>query len=205
MRLFRFRNSEQDSELEKALRGVPFSGGVKFSYNGQGKDKDKDKPATSLVYLLSVDVQNGIGYGSFIIGGKLAEAQIVFSRKNNFLSKEYFKLDLSGVLVKENGLQEGTLYFPLKLTELFLIVGNQKEEKFVPHEGSPFLTFGIEGLQGLYPLILVSETEECLKCKGLYKARDGTLLTYDHHQPVRPSDQEVREVLRAHLKVSSSD
>ncbi len=202
MGLFKFRNREQDSELEKALHGVPFSVDVKFSYNGQGNEKDK--PVTSLVYLLPVDVQNGIGYGSFIIDGKLAEASIGFSRKNNFLSKEYFRPDLNGALVKENGPQDGTLYLPLRLTELVLVISEQKEGKFVPCEGSPFLMFGIEGLQGIYPLILVSETEDGMRCKGLYKTKDDQLLTYNLSS-MRPSDQEVKRVLRAHLKVKSPD
>lgn len=38
MGLFTFRHSERDSELEKALQGVPFGGDIKFSYTGQGKE-----------------------------------------------------------------------------------------------------------------------------------------------------------------------
>ncbi|MEK6846493.1 MAG: hypothetical protein AABY26_07055 [Nanoarchaeota archaeon] len=202
MGLFKFRNREQDSELEKALYGVPFSGDVQFSYNGKGPEKDK--VVTSPVYLLQVDVQNSVGYGCFIISGKVAEALVGFSRKNNFLSKEYFRPDLKGNLVKENGPQDGTLYLPLKLTDLVLAIGITTDGKFVPHVGSPVPLFGIEGIQGTYPLILVSETEEGIKCKGLYKAKDGQLLTYDH-QPMRPLDQEIKTILNAQLNVKFSD
>ena len=63
MGLFTSRHSERDSELEKALLGVPFSGDIKFIYDGQGKEKDKT--TTSPVYLLPLDAHDKIIYGYF--------------------------------------------------------------------------------------------------------------------------------------------
>ncbi|MBI4738988.1 AAA family ATPase [Candidatus Woesearchaeota archaeon] len=193
MGLFTFRHSERDSELEKALQGVPFGGDIKFSYSGRGKEKDKE--TTSPVYLLPVDANNGIVYGYFTIDGKLAEVPIGFLRKNNFLSKEHFRPALDGSMVKENGPVESVLYLPLKLTDLVSAIGVETEGKFVPREGSPFSLFGVEGTQGSYPLIFVSETEEMIICKGLYKSKDGQLLSYNH-KGMRHADKPIRDFLR---------
>lgn len=193
MALFTFTHSEQDSELEKALLGIPFSDDLKFSYNGQGKEKDKK--VSSPVYLLPVDAHNDVVYGYFTIDGKLAEVPIGFLRQNNFLFKEYFRLKLEGTLVKEERVHEAKLYLPLKLTDLLIALEKQKEEKFVLDEGSPFLSFGIDGAQGVYPLILVSETETEIICKGMYKNEGGLLSSYDH-QIKRPSDKPIREFLK---------
>lgn len=193
MGIFTFKHSEQYSELEKALQGVPFSEDIKFDYSGQGTEKDK--VITSPVYLLPVDAYDNVVYGHFTIDGKLAEVPIGFLRRINFLFKEHFRPQLNGNLVKEDRPNDGTIYLPMKLTDLLLKIGVQKEGTFVLYEGSPFSIFGVEGSQGKYPLILVSETEERIMCKGLYKAKDDLLLTYDH-QGMRPSDKQIREVLR---------
>lgn len=192
MALFTFTHSEQDSELEKALQGIPCSNDLTFSYNGQGKEKDKQ--VSSPVYLLPVDAHNNVVYGYFTIDGKLAEVPIGFLRQNNFLFKEYFRLNLEGTVGKEERIHEAKLYLPLKLTDLLLALGEQKEEKFVPVEGSPFQLFGVEGAQGAYPLILVSETEKGIICKGIHKEK-GLLSSYEH-QTRRPSDKQIREFLK---------
>ncbi len=193
MGLFTFRYSERESELEKALQGIHFGREVRFGYSGQGKEQQKQ--TTSPVYLLPLDVHNGVIYGYFMLDEKLVEVPIGFLRRNNFLFKEHFNPNLDGNLVKENGSRERTLYLPLKLTDLVMDIGIEKDEKWVAHEGSPFPLFGVEGSQGTYPLILVSETEERIICKGMYKQKGGQLSTYDH-QAMRSSDQQVREVLK---------
>ena len=193
MGLFTFKHSERDSELERVLQGIPFSGEVRFSYSGRGEEKDK--ATTSSVYLLPVDAHNNVVYGYFTIDGKLAEVPIGFSRKKNFLSKEQVRLSLDGGIVKQNISDDGILYLPLKLTNLVMIIGQQMENKFVPHEGSPFPVFGVEGTQGSYPLIFVSETEERIICKGLYTEKDGKLISYNH-QAMRPADKSIRDFLR---------
>ena len=192
MGLFTSRHSERESELEKALQSVPFGGEIKFSYDEQGKDKEK---GTSPIYLLPVDAHGGIVYGYFTMDGKLAEVPIGFLRRNNFLSKDYFRPSLNGSTVKQNAPDDGVLYLPLKLTDLVMAIGGEKEGKFVPFEESPFPLFGVEGPQGIYPLILVSDTEERIMCKGLYKAKDGQLLSYNH-QGMRPADKPIRDFLR---------
>ncbi len=193
MGLFTFRHSERESELEKALQSVPFGGEVKFSYNGQGTEKEK--AVTSPIYLLPVDAHGGVIYGYFMMDGKLAEVPIGFLRRNNFLSKDHFRPSLDGSMVKQNAPDDGVLYLPLKLTDLVLAVGSETEGKFVPKDGSPFPMFGVEGAHGIYPLIFVSDTEERIMCKGLYKAKDGQLSSYNH-QVMRPADKPIRDFLR---------
>lgn len=199
---FTFMHSERDSELEKALQGVSFSGKVEFgyfSYERGGNDKGEagkvGKETTSPVYLLPVDANGDTVHGYFTLDDKLAKVPIGLLRRNNFLSTEHFRITLEGSLVEENSLNDGTIYLPVRITDLVLNIGREREGKFIPNEGSPFLIFGVEGPQGVYPLILVSETEEGMMCKGLYKAKGGQLLTYDH-QEIRPPDETVREILR---------
>ena len=194
MGLFTFEHSEQYSELEKALQGVPFSGEVRFSYSGRKGEKDKE--TASPVYLLPVDAHNKVIYGYFIIDGKLAEVPLGFSRKNNFLSVEHFRLHLNGEVIKENESCKGVLHLPLKLTDLVLDVGAKKEGQWVNWDGSPFSVFGVNGSQGIYPLIFVSDAEEGIMCKGLYKTKDRQLASYDH-QGMRPSDEKVKKILEA--------
>lgn len=192
MALFSFNHGEQESELEKALEGIPFSGNILFEYHGKGTEKDKK--TTTPVYLLPVDAHNDVVYGYLMFDGKLAEVPIGFLRQKNFLFKEYFGLNLEGNLVKEGRVHEAKLYLPLKLTDLLLALGEQKEEKFVPIEGSPFQLFGVEGAQGAYPLILVSETEKGIICRGMHN-EGGLLSSYDY-QIRRPSDKQIREFLK---------
>lgn len=189
MGFFTFKYSQSDSELEKALQGLQFCGDLNFRYTGCGKDKDKI--TVPPVYLLPVDVHDNNIYGYFSIDGKLGEVQLGFSRKKNFLSKEYFKLNVNGLPIGEKR-AENRLYLPLKLTDLLLNLVTIDNGKEIPTEGFPFSAFGVEGLRGRYPLILVSETEDRIICKGLYQTKEGQLSSYNHATP----DRAIRNFLQ---------
>jgi hypothetical protein len=193
MKFFTFNHGETESALERALLSTPFSGEIKFNYTGTVKNKDT--ATASSVYLLPVDSHEGVIYGYFTIDGKLAEVPIGVLRKNNFLFKEHFRPSLNGGIVKQNKPDEGILYLPLKLTDLVLALGEPKEGTFVPHEGSPFSVFGIEGSQGVQPLIFVSETENGIMCRGIYNDKDRQLSTYEHNG-MRIADKTIRDFLR---------
>lgn len=205
MAIFTFRHSEQNSDLEKALQGIPFSGNIVFSYDGGQKTETKE--TATPVYLLSLDVHDTVSYGYFIVDGRAAEAPIGFSRKNNFLFKEYFRPDSAGDIVKERQSNEETLYLPLKLTDIITPIGRHVQNKFVPDKGSPFTIMGIDGSKGVYPLFLISETEEGIKCYGFYKGKNGELLTYSHginnsdHNKLRKFLQTLKEGNTAERRV----
>ncbi len=199
MSLFSFRHQERDSELEKALLGIPFSGSLKFGYAGRGKEKSS--PTNSSAYIIPLDAHDKVIYGNFFLDGKLAEVPLGFLRKSIFLFKEPFRFSLEGNLVREERTHDSVLYLPLKRTDLFVGIATGKEDaekegKLAAVEGSPFLVYGLEGQEWTYPLILVAENENGIVCKGLYRAKDGMVAAYDHHR-TKPSDLQLRNFLRA--------
>ncbi len=192
MGLFTTRHSEYDSELERALLGVPFSDALLFDYDGVGKERDKK--TNSPAYILPVEVHGGGVYGHLRVEGKLVEAPIGLSRKTRFFSREQYEFDHDGGLVSTASPQEGALYFPLKLTDLLVTVGITKEGTYTPNDGSPFPVYGIESAQGVHPLIIVSEMEGGIRHKGLYKDKDGKIHSYEQRRG--PSHGQMRDFLR---------
>lgn len=193
MGLFTSKHSERDSELEKALQGVPFSINIVCRFDGMGEEKEQTKETP--VYVLPVDSHGNLVYGFLTMDDKLSEVPIGFFRRQAFLFKQYYRPDLHGGLVEERDSFDSTLYLPLRLTDYATHLGSTKEGKFIRNEGSPFQLFGIEGREGLHPLMLVTETDEGINFKGIYKNKDDKVATFNQFK--RSSDNEVRAFLRA--------
>lgn len=189
---FTFEDSERESQLELALQGVPFSKNIVCKFNGMGENKDQAEETA--VYMLPVDTHNNKVYGFLTIDDKLSKVPIGFSRKKDFSSKEYFRPNKKGSLVKKD-FRNSILYLPLRLTNYASRIGVMKSGKFVYHEGSPFQIYGVEGKEGIHPIMLTIETEEGIKFKGVYKTKDSGISMYGYNLN-RPSGDEMREFLK---------
>lgn len=194
MGLFTREHLEEKTDLEKALQGIPFADKLQFTFNNTGDVKNEQtKPP---VYLLPVDSHAGIVYGSFILEEGLSEAPFGFLRQSSFLSKQYYRPNLTGGLVVENK-AKGVIYLPLKLTSAVIGIGrNDPTAGWVAHEGSPFPVLGVDGREGVYPLMMVAEEESGLSCKGLYLDKEKQLLFYDHLSKIRQPDSAIKEFLK---------
>jgi hypothetical protein len=170
MGIFRSGTAEDEAKLEQILKAIPFASDIEFSYDG------KISPA----YLLPVDSRRDEIFGLFLKEGTLIEVSFGFLQKYSFLQKNRYHLDMDGNLSKAKQNNE-IIYLPLKLTEITLPIGHNKNGKFTPLDGSPFPIYGVEGSNYLYPLICVTETEKGIQSRGIYKNSKGDVLTYTNN------------------------
>lgn len=192
-----------ESDLERVLQGIPFTKYLTAPFDGIKKDRRKtDSP----IYLLPVNSYDEVVVGYCKIDEDLNEIPIGFLHKQMFVKDNYYLLNTDGSLQITEPLREeddtenyitDIIYLPLKLTHLItnLIQKGRWYNTDQIGAGSPFKVLGIEGCNGVYPLVLVSDTEEGLRYKGFFKTLDGKVSTYDYDN-LRVQDKEIKAFLR---------
>ncbi len=204
--VFTFRPHEPESDLERALQGIPFSDQIQNTYSGYGREKEK--LTKSPVYLLLVHVKDNVVHGSFPIDGQLAEAPIGFLRERGFPStKAYYTMNRNLTITKEADPQKTCLYILVQQTKFLNIIGDLNEKgEFIPEEGSPFSILGIHGSNGVHPLLLVYESDGKITTAGLYKTKDDDLMRYNgaNEQLWKISRKQIMEILKGSTSRSSS-
>ncbi len=148
------------SMLEEMLVELPFSGEACIDLlSGNDGENQHQTP----FYMLPVNSIEGMVYGILPAGGELEEARIGFQRRRPFAIVNYFEPTPDG-RIEGVGFDENTLYLPVVPTGHLVKIGRRSE---------PFPVMGIDGSNGIYPLLLASKTEEGMQYKGLYYGRRG--------------------------------
>ncbi|MBT3297911.1 AAA domain-containing protein [archaeon] len=194
MDLFTSKYTERESDLELVIQGLLHSDDVNFQFELKGKEGD-EKYVNSSVYLLPLELYDGMIHGIFKFNDKINEVPIGLTRKMNFLNVNHYLPCLNGSLTKENLMRTDRIYLPLKLTEFMMAIGSTKDGKFVPNENAPFSIYGVDGKKGILPLIFVSENEDGLYCRGIYKSKKEGVVTY-RHNGMRDSDSDIIKVIQ---------
>ena len=159
--------------------------------------EEEDKRESSPVYALFVDVFNAtynLPVGLFNDTEGVINVHVGFSYKKGFLRRDYFELNQWGSLYVPKDAEysygeirevtraprneEVFVYLPLVKTQFFEAIGKHEDGKFTPNEGSPFQILGINGDQGVHPLIIATETAEGIKTRGFCVNAD-TPFTYN--------------------------
>lgn len=190
MGLFTSKNIERESDLEKVIQGLLYSEDVLFTY----KDKSENEVLSS-AYLLPMEYYDEVIKGIIKSDSKIIEAPVAFIRKSFFLKIDYYLPITDGSIRKEDYLRDDYIYLPLRLTDLLLDIGINKNGKFIPNEDSPYQIYGINGKEGILPLVFLTEDETCIRCKGIYKKKDGSVKIYDHDL-LRSEDSDIRRVIQ---------
>ncbi|MBI4151791.1 AAA family ATPase [Candidatus Woesearchaeota archaeon] len=180
MTIFTSRHSEYSSALEKALQGIPLSGEMRITLEKQGENRFIETP----FYIIPVEIYDHHLYGHFVVGGDLVEAPIGFLRKRESLRGEYLEMDTKGNFVLMTEQNKNTLYLPLKATDLELKDG-----------ASTISPFGVEGAQGVYPLVITSETEYGIKTIQLLRDRLGNILQHNG-RPDKSLENQIQNFLK---------
>ncbi|MBI4441298.1 AAA family ATPase [Candidatus Woesearchaeota archaeon] len=199
MGFFTFRDSAKESELEKAVKGIPLSP-VEFSFP-VGDETKKSK-----VYLLPLDcsVTNEIPkrrrirnveellaslpqqvaqvVGQFTIDGKIAQAHIGFSHRKYFVFRKHYMLTPLGELLPTTDCED-VMYLPLRSSDIKVTIGTKKDNVWTPMKGAPFTLLGVQGTEHKYPVMLVTEADGQLHFTGIYIEENGEISTYEHPQP----------------------
>ena len=144
---------DKEKEIERGLKSIAFYENIQLPYT-----KDKNEKVNSPVYLLPLETQGGKILGRFKMDDELVEAEVGFSHKPSFLFKDHYLLNSEGDLEKRKWFLSSMLYLPLKVSEF------SKES---------FKVLGVNGVRGIYPLILLSETDRGTVLRGLYKSGSG--------------------------------
>lgn len=172
------KNSSGESELELAIGSIPWNKDLEFKYDGGGEVK------STPVYILPVEFKKNFVYASFYVNGQFKEAPLGFKHTKNFLSTSFYHLNGLGSPEKVD-YSDKVLYLPLALTNFKSQIGLKVDGKFKPNEGSPYTILGLKGNSEYYPLVLLSQTEDGMKIKGLY-CTEKEVKTYFHSETYSP-------------------
>lgn len=171
MGLIQIHNGEREAELERMLKGIPFSGDMNFQLFTKIPGSENPEKALFPCYLLPLELGDERSSGLFCERDRVAKACVGFYRRILWVS-EHYSFSCSKNLQKEN-MREDTLYLPLQLTSIRTDVTVQKDGKDIPAEGSPYFVYGIRGREGLHPLQSIWEYELGFSLVYLGKSKEG--------------------------------
>ncbi len=132
---------------------------------------------TEQVYILPVELREERAIGYFFLQGQILESRIGFVTQHERMPK-YYHLTIHDNL-REEKKEEGTLYLPLKLTDLLLSVGNPRRQKFIPAKGAPFSIYGIDGTREPHPVLVALKKDNLTSILGLYQNYKRTIGVYE--------------------------
>ena len=189
------------STLEHILNKIPFTDShINFIYSET--EYTKREMINSSVYLLQVKIMGDNVSGCYVLKQETHEVPLIFSRRFNPMVSQtkyftsYFKNYL--YLSESNG-DEKAIKIPLKKTNLLMRTGNLNVDG-PDSSWSPYPILGIEGKKGVYPLVLVHETEKGIECLGICQKK-GNIIFYKHTPGYRPNDDEIKEFLKKRLSI----
>lgn len=184
--------SERNSDLELALKGVRWhrfdsplflSHRIDSSSNKTSETKTSEKinPKKRFypAYVLPFGFFNDVANGFFTNAGFDIEAPIGFqTTTSGFLTTHYSLLaggpNANFGYLSQVEYNELSLFIPLKLTGDFDKVRLISESgKVICNSTSRQRIYGLNGMKGVLPLILVTDTEEGLKCGSIYRTNRG--------------------------------
>ena len=189
---------DEASEIEQVLEAIPISPDIKFTYLNMQKNSKKLWPVSP--YLLLVDDgPMGDPYGAVPLGTKLTYFPLGFTQKVGAGAKVHYQLDWDGNLYipKPEDRGRGHIFLPVVKNPVFYPMANMS----VPSEQGEQVAraYGVYGSKGLRPLVLITETEAGIECKGMFKSKDNTLDMLAFAGDTRPTSRELSDFLR-HLR-----
>ncbi len=114
MALFRKKQDEDASALEKLVNSILFSGDVKLSFSVAGKD---NKPFDSGFYLLPIEAHDQCIFGILEMDNELVETPLGFLHKYGFAHKHHYIPTMDGALMEVN-YHNNFSFIPLKPTSI---------------------------------------------------------------------------------------
>ncbi len=159
MPLLTSHHSEERTTIDKVVQSLRYDDALVFQYKN-----NRTIPA----YIIPAEFIDGQLYGFFCIDGKPVEAPLGLQEKGWLFPKFFgFEIGKSPQLKREDK-KEHTLYLPLGYISLSEEIGKCEEKKFIPHPGSPFRVYGIQGTEQEYPFILAFTNEYGVCFFGFY-------------------------------------
>ncbi len=143
--------------LEQALQKLFYSPNITFSFLVNEKEENIHP------YLIPIETYGTAVCGLFPIDKELKEITIGFKHKPRSFITRHFDLSTDCCLREYETPKNETLYLPLQTTEMKIDLDSACPGKNLLH------MYGIKGTEYDYPVCLVTDTDEGLMFRGLYR------------------------------------